>query len=399
MNPTSEFDPSAEWALETRAVRCGTERSAFNEHSEALYLTSSYVFEDAQQAADRFTNREPGMIYSRFTNPTVTAFQERLATLEGGESCLATASGMSAILTTLMGLLKAGDHVVASQSLFGATIQMLTGILARFGVTTSFVPLSDAEAWRRAIRTETRLFFVETPANPTMEVADLTALSHIAHQHELLLVVDNCFCTPILQRPLEWGADLVVHSATKYLDGQGRVLGGAIVGSKALVMDSPIYQFLRTAGPTMSPFNAWVCLKGLETLAIRMEAQCARAQLMAEWLESQPPVARVLYPGLPTHPQHQLAMAQQSGKGGAVVTFEVRGGQAEAWRVIDGLRLISVTGNLGDTKSTLTHPATTTHGRLTDEARQAAGITPGMLRLSVGLEAPIDLQHDLARGL
>lgn len=399
MNQTPEFDQSSEWALETRAVRCGIERSAFNEHSEALYLTSSYVFDDAQQAADRFTNREPGMIYSRFTNPTVTAFQDRLAALEGGESCLATASGMSAILTTLMGLLKAGDHVVASQSLFGATIQMLTGILARFGVTTSFVPLSDAEAWRRAIRTETRLLFVETPANPTMEVADLASLSHIAHQQNLLLVVDNCFCTPILQRPLEWGADLVVHSATKYLDGQGRVLGGAIVGSKALVMDSPIYQFLRTAGPTMSPFNAWVCLKGLETLAIRMEAQCARAQLMAEWLERQPNVVRVLYPGLPSHPQHQLALAQQGGKGGAVVTFEVQGGQTEAWRVIDGLRLISVTGNLGDTKSTLTHPATTTHGRLTDEARQAAGITAGMLRLSVGLEAVVDLQRDLARGL
>ncbi len=396
---TESFDEEREWALETRAVRCGIQRSAFNEHSEALYLTSSYVFEDAQQAADRFTNREPGMIYSRFTNPTVTAFQDRLAALEGGEVCLATASGMSAILTTLMGLLKAGDHVVASQSLFGSSIQLLTGVLARFGVTTTFVSLSDGSAWQQAIRPETRLFFVETPANPTMELADLTCLSEIAHAHGLLLVVDNCFCTPILQRPLEWGADLVVHSATKYLDGQGRVLGGAIVGSRTLVMDSPIYQFLRTAGPTMSPFNAWVCLKGMETLAIRMEAQCARALEMAEWLERQSSVVRVLYPGLPSHPQHALAMAQQGGSGGAVVTFEVAGGQAAAWRVIDGLHMISVTGNLGDTKSTLTHPATTTHGRLTDEARQAAGITPGMLRLSVGLEALTDLQCDMARGL
>ncbi|NDU87111.1 MAG: O-succinylhomoserine sulfhydrylase [Ferrovum sp.] len=387
-----------EWDLETRAVRAGIHRSAFNEHAEALYLTSSYVFDNAQQAADRFTNREPGMIYSRFTNPTVTAFQERLASLEGGESCLATASGMSAILTVFMGLLQAGDHVVASRSLFGASVQLLSGILGRFGIITTFVPLSDLAAWEQAVRPETRLFFVETPANPTMELVDLTALAALAHDRGVRLVVDNCFCTPILQRPLELGADLVVHSATKYLDGQGRVLGGAIVGSMALVMESPIYQFLRTAGPSMSPFNAWVCLKGMETLALRLEAQCARAQQLAQWLEQQPGVARVLYPGLPSHPQYELACRQQS-QGGGVVTFEVKGGQAAAWNIIDSLQLISVTGNLGDTKSTLTHPATTTHGRLSDADRANAGITPGMLRLSVGLETVRDLQRDLERGL
>jgi O-succinylhomoserine sulfhydrylase len=391
--------PDDEWALETRAVRSGIHRSAFNEHSEALYLTSSYVFDDAQQAADRFTNREPGMIYSRFTNPTVSAFQERLAALEGAEACVATSSGMSAILTVFMGLLKAGDHVVAARSLFGSTVQMLTGILARFGVTSTFVPLSDLHAWDRAVRPETRLFLAETPANPTMELVDLAGLATVAHDYGIHLVVDNCFCTPILQRPLELGADLVVHSATKYLDGQGRVLGGAVLGSQALVMDSPVYQFVRTAGPSLSPFNAWVCLKGMETLALRMEAQCARAQVLAEWLETLPGVTRVLYPGLPSHPQHDLAMRQQGGKGGAVVTCEVAGGQEAAWRIIDAVRLISVTGNLGDTKSTLTHPGTTTHGRLSEEVRQAAGITPGMLRLSVGLEAVSDLQRDLARGL
>ncbi len=397
LNPAAD-EPQA-WAAETLAVRSGTRRSAFNEHSEALFLTSSYVFDDAEQAAARFTNREPGMIYSRFTNPTVDMFQDRLAALEGGEACLATASGMSAILTLFMGLLKTGDHVVASRSLFGASLQMLSGILSRFGISTTFVPLSDSAAWAAAVRPETRLFFVETPANPTMELADLRALSQVARDKGVLLAVDNCFCTPILQRPLAWGADLVVHSATKYIDGQGRVLGGAIVGSRALVLEGSIYQFLRTAGPSISPFNAWVCLKGLETLPLRIEAQSARALSLAQWLEQQPGVRRVLYPGLPSHPQHALAMAQQSGMGGAVVTFEVEGGQARAWQIIDALRLISVTGNLGDTKSTLTHPATTTHGRLTDEARAAAGINAGMLRLSVGLEAVVDLQRDLARGL
>ncbi|MDE1943133.1 MAG: O-succinylhomoserine sulfhydrylase [Betaproteobacteria bacterium] len=389
---------SDELDLDTLAIRAGIHRSAFNEHSEALYLTSSYVFESAQQAADRFCNREPGNIYSRFTNPTVTAFQERLAALEGGEACVATSSGMAAILSVLMGLLKAGDHVVASQSIFGSTVQLLTNIMGRFGIGTTFVPLSDLAAWKAAARPTTRMFFVETPSNPTMELVDIAALSEVAHAASALLVVDNCFCTPVLQRPLLLGADLVVHSATKYLDGQGRVLGGAVVGSKALVMDGGIFQFLRTAGPSMSPFNAWVCLKGLETLGLRMEAQSRNAQALAQWLERHPDVTRVYYPGLPSHPQHELASRQQS-RGGAIVTFDVRGGQAKAWHVIDSTHLISITGNLGDTKSTITHPATTTHGRISEEARQAAGIGPGMIRLSVGLESLKDLQADLLRGL
>lgn len=384
--------------LETLAVRAGIHRSAFNEHSEALYLTSSYVFDNAKQAADRFCNREPGNIYSRFTNPTVTAFQERLAALEGGEACVATASGMAAILSVLMGLLKAGDHVVSSQSVFGSTAQLLTNVMGRFGIDTTFVPLADLAAWENAVRPTTRMFFLETPSNPTMELVDLTALSKVSREVSAWLVVDNCFCTPALQRPLQLGADLVVHSATKYLDGQGRVIGGAVVGSQALVMDGGIYQFLRTAGPSMSPFNAWVCLKGLETLGLRMEAQSRAAQAMAQWLERHPAVARVYYPGLPSHPQYELARRQQS-QGGAIVTFDVHGGQSQAWHVIDSTRLISITGNLGDTKSTITHPATTTHGRISEEARQAAGIGPGMIRLSVGLESLQDLQADLGRGL
>ncbi len=384
--------------LETLAVRAGIQRSAFNEHSEALFLTSSYVFVNAQQAADRFCNRESGNVYSRFTNPTVTAFQDRLAALEGGEACVATASGMSAILSTIMGLLKAGDHIVASHSIFGSTVQLLVNIMGRFGVTTSFVPLSDLEAWKQAVRPNTRMFFVETPSNPTMELVDIAALSQVARSASVTLVVDNCFCTPALQRPLALGADLVIHSATKYLDGQGRVLGGAIVGSKQLLMDGGIYQFLRTAGPTMSAFNAWVCLKGLETLKIRMEAQSKNALALAEWLERHPAVARVYYPGLPSHPQYDLARRQQTC-GGAIVTFDVVGGQSQAWHIIDATRVISITGNLGDTKSTITHPATTTHGRISEEARQAAGIGPGMIRLSVGLESVRDLKADLINGL
>ncbi len=387
-----------EFDFDTLAIRTGIHRSAFNEHSEALYLTSSYVFKNAQQAADRFGNREPGNIYSRFTNPTVTAFQERLAALEGGEACIATASGMSAILSTVMGLLKAGDHIVASRSVFGSTVQLLVNIMGRFGIETTFVPLSDIAAWKNAIRPNTRMFFVETPANPTMELVDIAALSVVARTAAVTLVVDNCFCTPALQRPLALGADLVIHSATKYLDGQGRVLGGAIVGSRQLLMDGGIYQFLRTAGPTLSAFNAWVCLKGLETLKLRMEAQSKNAQALAEWLERHPAVARVYYPGLPSHPQYELACRQQS-RGGAIVTFDVVGGQAEAWRIIDATEVISITGNLGDTKSTITHPATTTHGRISQAERQAAGIGPGMIRISVGLESVHALQSDLARGL
>ncbi len=384
--------------LDTLAVRSGIHRTAFNEHSEALFLTSSYVFSSAQQAADRFGNREPGNIYSRFTNPTVTAFQERLAALEGGQACVATASGMSAILATFMGLLKSGDHVVVSQSLFGATVQLLNNILGKFGLEVTFVPLADLQAWQQAIRPNTRLFFLETPSNPTMELVDIAALAQMAHAAGVLVAVDNCFCTPVLQRPLQWGADLVVHSATKYLDGQGRVLGGAIVGSQELVMDGGIYAFLRTAGPTLSAFNAWICLKGMETLPIRLQAQSQSALLLAQWLECHPAVARVYYPGLPSHPQYELARRQQR-LGGAIVTFDVKGGQEAAWRVVDSTRIISITANLGDTKSTITHPATTTHGRISEQARSSAGIGSGMLRVSVGLEGVSDLQEDLARGL
>jgi O-succinylhomoserine sulfhydrylase len=386
-----------DYDIDTLAVRAGTARSQFNEHSEALYLTSSFVFENAAQAAARFKGDEPGNIYSRFTNPTVTAFGERLAALEGAEACVATASGMSAILACCMGLMKAGEHIVSSSSIFGATVQLF-GILARFGVETTYVDGTDPAAWRGAVRPgTTRLLFVETPSNPLTEVFDIAALAQVAHGAGALLVVDNCFCTPALQRPLELGADLIVHSATKYLDGQGRVLGGAVLGRKEIVMES-IFPFLRTAGPTLSAFNAWILLKGMETLRIRMQAQSAAALELASWLERHPAVARVYYPGLPSHPQHALAMRQQRS-GGAIVSFEVKGGRESAWRVIDATRMISITANLGDTKSTITHPATTTHGRISAEARARAGITEGLLRVAVGLESLKDIQADLARGL
>jgi O-succinylhomoserine sulfhydrylase len=385
------------YKLATLAVRAGQQRSQFNEHSEALYLTSSFVFESAAQAAGRFTGGDEGNVYSRFTNPTVTMFQERLAALEGAESCLATASGMSAILMTAMSLLKAGDHVVCSNAVFGATVTLFSVILGRFGVETSFVPATDLGAWQAALRPNTKLLFVETPSNPLTEVSDISALAKIAREAGALLAVDNCFCTPVLQRPLEFGADLVVHSATKYLDGQGRVLGGAVCGSKKLVMDNML-PFLRSAGPSLSPFNAWVALKGLETLGIRMQAQCAGALALAQWLEAQPNVSRVHYPGLPSHPQHALAQKQQKSSG-AIVSFEVKGGREAAWRVVDATRLLSITGNFGDTKTTITHPASTTHGRISPEARAAAGITEGLLRVAVGLEAQEDLRKDLARGL
>ena len=383
--------------IETLAVRAGIARSQFNEHSEALYLTSSFVFENAAQAAARFQGNEPGNIYSRFTNPTVTAFQERLAALEGAEACVATASGMSAILATTMALLKSGDHVVSSSGVFGATVQLLNNVLSKFGIETSYVDKADAAAWKAALRPNTRLLYLETPSNPLTEVFDITALAHLAHDTGALLVVDNCFCTPILQRPLDLGADLVIHSATKYLDGQGRVLGGAVLGKRELVMDG-IYGFLRTAGPSLSPFNAWVLLKGLETLGIRMEAQSRSALELARWLETHPRVAKVHYPGLPSHPQHELARRQQRS-GGAVVSFEVTGGREQAWRVIDSTRVISITANLGDTKTTITHPATTTHGRISAEARARAGITEGLLRVAVGLESVRDIRGDLERGL
>ena len=381
---------------ETLAVRAGIARTQFNEHSEAMYLTSSFVFDSAAQAAARFSGEEEGNVYSRFTNPTVAAFQERLAALEGAEAAVATASGMSAILALVMAHLKAGDHIVASNSLFGATLQLFNNILARFGVDTTTVSQTDPGAWEAAIRPNTKLFFLETPSNPLTEIADIRTLSDIAHAKGILVAVDNCFCTPILQRPLDLGADLVVHSATKYLDGQGRVLGGAVVGARQFT--DPVFAFLRTAGPTLSAFNAWVLLKGIETLQIRMEAQSARALQLAQWLEAHPQVARVFYPGLPSHPQHALAMRQQQG-GGAIVSFEVKGGRAEAWRVVDSCRLLSITANLGDTKTTLTHPASTTHGRISPEARAAAGIGDGLLRVAVGLEALVDLQADLDRGL
>lgn len=386
---------SAERALDfdTLAVRAGIERSQFNEHSEAMYLTSSFVFENAAQAAARFSGEEAGNVYARFTNPTVTMLQRRLAALEGGEACVATASGMAAILSTVMALLKSGDHVVASQGLFGSTQQLFGNVFSRFGIETTFVPASDIAAYDAAVRPNTRLFFVETPSNPLTELVDVAAVAEVAHRHGALLAVDNCFCTPALQQPLALGADLVIHSATKYLDGQGRVLGGAVVGSSALVEE--VFRFLRTAGPCLSPFNAWVILKGLETLRLRMEAQSANALALAQWLEAQPRVERVYYPGLASHPQHALAMRQQ-GSGGAIVSFDVVGGREAAWRLIDATRLISITGNLGDTKTTITHPASTTHGRISAEARAASGIGEGLIRLAVGLESVADLQADLA---
>lgn len=387
---TDAFDP------DTLAVRAGTRRTTFQEHSEAMFLTSSFVFGSAAEAAARFSGAEPGNIYARFTNPTVTMFEERLAALEGAERCIAFASGMAAILATVMGLMKAGEHVVASRSLFGSTVQLFTNIMGRFGIETTFVSPTDPEEWRRAARPETRLFFLESPSNPLTEVSDIRAIAAIAHECGAWLAVDNCFCTPILQRPLELGADIVIHSATKYLDGQGRVLGGAVLGGKALL--EGVYTFLRTAGPTLSAFNAWVLLKGMETLPVRMRAHSENALALATWLETQPGVVKVLYPGLASHPQHVLAMRQQ-GSGGGILAFELSGGKEAAWRLIDATRLMSITANLGDTRTTITHPATTTHGRLTAEQRAAAGIGDGLVRLAVGLEAVADLKADLARGL
>ena len=383
-------------ALETLAVRAGMDRTQHKEHSEALYLTSSFTFDSAEQAAARFSGEEEGNVYARFTNPSVTLFEERLAALEGAEDCIATASGMAAINAMIMANLSAGDHIVASSSMFGSTIQLLGNILLRFGIETTFVPLTDTAAWAAAVRPNTKLLFCETPSNPLTEVGDIRALAAIAHQHTVLLAVDNCFCTPILQRPMDLGADIVVHSATKYLDGQGRVLGGAVCASKAIV--EKIFIFLRTTGPTLSAFNAWVLGKGLETLSIRIQAQSASARALAQWLESHPSVERVYYPGLPSHPQHALAMEQQRA-GGAIVSFEVKGGKDAAWRVVNSCQLLSITANLGDTRTTITHPATTTHGRISPEARAAAGIHDNLLRVAVGLESVDDIRQDLERGL
>ena len=380
----------------TKAVRVGHKRTAESEQSEPIFPTSSFVFESAEQAAARFGGDEPGNIYSRFTNPTVRTFEQRLAALEGGESCVATSSGMSAILSTMMALLSAGDHIVSSMSIFGTTRVLFDKYLSKFGISTSYVKLIDLDDWKAAITPETKMLFLETPSNPMNEIADLEALSELAKANDCLLVVDNCFCTPALQRPLEFGADIVVHSATKYIDGQGRCIGGAVVGDAKRVGED-VYGFLRTAGPTMSPFNAWTFLKGLETLDLRMKAHSASALEVASWLESQPLVSHVFYSGLPSHRQHELAKRQQSAFGG-IIAFEIKGGKKDAWSLINALEWLSITANLGDSKTTITHPATTTHGRLTEEARAAAGITDGMLRLSIGLESVDDIKADLARG-
>ncbi len=390
-------DDTPELGFSSLAVRAGQVRTLEGEHAEPIFATSSFVFATAAEAAARFSGAAPGNIYSRFTNPTVRMFQERLAALEGGESCIATASGMAAILATCMALLKSGDHIVSANSIFGSTIGLFSNYLSKFGISTSYVQLSDPAAWAAAIRPETRLFYVETPSNPLMELADIQALADVAHAYNILLVVDNCFCTPALQQPFKLGADLVIHSATKYLDGQGRCVGGAVVGDQQRV-GVDIYGFLRTAGPTMSPFNAWVFLKGLETLRLRMQAHSEAALHLAQWLETQPAIERVYYPGLPSHPQHELAKRQQSGFGG-IVSFELRGGRDAAWTLIDHTQLISITANLGDAKTTITHPATTTHGRLTPAERERAGIGEGLVRISVGLEDVTDVQADLERGL
>ncbi|GGE72787.1 O-succinylhomoserine sulfhydrylase [Streptosporangium jomthongense] len=383
-------------SLDTLAVRAGQLRTGQLEHSDAIFPTSSFVYGSAAQAAARFGGEESGNIYSRFTNPTVQAFEGRIAAMEGGERAVATASGMAAILSTCIALLKGGDHVVCSRGVFGTTNVLFQKYMAKFGVETTFVSLTDTREWASAVRPETRMLFIETPSNPLCEVADMAALASLAHNNNALFVVDNCFCTPVLQRPLEHGADIVIHSATKYLDGQGRCVGGVVVGPEKLMEE--VYGFLRSAGPTMSPFNAWVFHKGLETLPIRMRAHCDNALELATWLEQQPEVERVYYAGLESHPQHALAKSQQKGFGG-VLSFCLKGGREEAWKFIDATRMISITANLGDVKTTITHPATTTHGRLSPEDKSRAGITENLIRLSVGIEAIEDLKTDLYRGL
>lgn len=390
MNDDNHYRP------DTLAVRAGQRRSAEREHSEALFLTSSYVFDDAASAAAHFANEVEGNVYSRYTNPTVRNFEERLAALEGAEKAVATSSGMAAILAIVMGHLQQGDQIICSRDVFGSTRVLLEKTIAKFGVEIAYVPLADLDAWRAALQPNTKLLYCETPSNPLAEVGDISALAEIAHNCGALLAVDNCFCTPALQQPLKWGADLVIHSATKFIDGQGRCLGGAVVGSRELL--EPVLGFVRSAGPTMSPFNAWVFLKGLETLKLRMRAHCESAAALAIWLQQQPQVEKVYYAGLPDHPGYALAAKQQSGFG-AVVGFVVKGGRSAAWQVIDGCRLLSLTANLGDTKTTIVHPATTTHGRLSDDSRAAAGIVDGLIRVSVGLEDIADIQADLAAAL
>ena len=386
-----------EYGLQTLAVRAGQVRTSELENAEPIFPTSSYVYASAAQAAARFSGEEPGNIYSRFTNPTVRTFEQRLAALEGAAACVGTASGMSAILATCLALLQSGDHIVSSRAIFGSTTMLFNNYLAKLGIETTYVNQTDYDAWQTAIKSNTKLLFVESPSNPTTEIADIKRLADIAHAKHCYLAVDNCFCTPALQQPFTLGADIVIHSATKYIDGQGRCLGGAVLGNEELVGEK-VYGFLRTAGPSMSPFNAWVFLKGLETLKIRMLAHCANAMELAQWLQQHPAVTHVNYPGLESHPQHELAKTQQSGFGG-VLSFEVRGGQKAAWSLIDSTQLLSITANLGDTKTTITHPATTTHGRLTPEQRADAGISDGLIRIAVGLEDIEDIQADLVAGL
>ncbi len=392
----NETSLSPAWSMDTLAIRAGSQRSDFREHSEALFLTSSFVYGSAEEAAACFAGQEQGYIYSRFSNPSVEMFENRLAALEGAERCVATASGMAAILATALALLKSGDEIVSSRSVFGTTHVLFNKYLHKFGVKTHWVDIADLAAWEAAMTPATRLLFLETPSNPLCEIADLQALAALAHRHGAKLVVDNCFCTPILQKPFDWGADIVIHSATKYLDGQGRVLGGAVLGGKQDLDE--VYAYLRTCGASLSAFNAWIFLKGMETLGLRMRAHSEHALYLARWLEEQEIVAKVHYAGLPSHPQHALAARQQSAFGG-IIGIELKGGQAAAWRCINATRLFSITGNLGDTRSTITHPATTTHGRLSAEEKQAAGISPGLLRLSIGLEDVTDLKSDLAIAL
>lgn len=386
-----------DYSIETQAIRAAHRRTPEDEHSIPIYTTSSYVFSSAEEAALRFTGQQPGNIYSRFTNPTVDTFQQRLALMENGERCLAFSSGMAAIMAIGMGLLKAGDHVLCSRSVFGNTVLLFQNYFAKFGVETDFVELTNIDAWRSAIKTNTRFLFLETPSNPLIEIADIRRLADLAHQNQSLLIVDNVFCTPVLQKPLDLGADIVVHSATKYIDGQGRCVGGAVVASDEII-EQHIYPYLRTGGATMSPFNAWVFLSGLETLAIRMKAHCDSAFELAKWLEKQPRVTKVYYPGLVSHAQHELAKKQQSQFGG-VVSFEVEGGKEQAWQLIDQTRMLSITANLGDVKTTITHPATTTHGRLSAEVRSQVGIKDSLVRISVGLENLEDIKQDLYNGI
>jgi O-succinylhomoserine sulfhydrylase len=390
-----QFDATG-YEFATLAVRSGQQRTDEGEHGDPIFTTSSFVYSSAREAAARFSGDEEGNIYSRFTNPTVQAFERRIAALEGAERAVATASGMAAILSTVLSLLKAGDHVVCSRSVFGSIVSLFDKYLSRAGIETTYVDPTDNDDWRRAIRPQTRLFFLESPSNPLAQLADIAAVAAIAHEQDILLAVDNCFCTPALQQPLALGADIVIHSATKFLDGQGRCVGGAVAGPDRLMEE--VYGFIRTGGACMSPFNAWVFMKGLETLKLRMEAHCASALALAQWLDAQPGISKVYYAGLPEHPQYELAKQQQSAFG-AVVSFEVKGDREAAWRFIDATRMLSITGNLGDTKSTITHPGTTTHGRMTADDRARAGIKDNLIRVSVGLEDLADIQKDLALGL